>query len=229
LVCPRRELTFFVWDERILLTISLFFEGLGAVRKIFTLGLSIGVLWTAGLTARAHIIPSFVGATPSGGNTVWTYSIDITSLQNVTAGDFFTIYDFGPFLAGTGNQPSGWTLSSSLLGVNPSQLIISGDDPTLLNLTWTYNGPTIPSNTTLAPFEVTIAGVTPFPVPVRNSFFAAEATAAGVHPDKQDNIGQISVPVIVPEASTFSLLVGASGLMGVCWIVSRLRKRQLRA
>ena len=219
----------FRFDRRILLTISLIFEGLWPVKRIFALSLSIGVLWMAGLTAQAHIIPSFDGATSSGGNTVWTYSIDVTSLQNVTTGDFFTIYDFGPFIAGTSNQPSGWTLSSSFLGVNPSQLIINGDDPTLLNLTWTYNGPTILSNTTLAPFEVTIAGVTPSPVPIRNSFFAAEATAAGAHPDKQDHIGQISVPVIVPEASTFSLLVGASGLMGVCWIVSRLRKRQLRA
>lgn len=193
------------------------------VRKIITLTLS---MLSAAVLARADIIPSFVGGTPSGGNTVWTYSIDITSLQMVTTGDFFTIYDFGPYIVGTGNQPSGWTLTSSLLGVNPS-FVTPTDDPTLLNLTWTYNGPTIPTNTTLSPFEVTIAG--PMPA-IRDSHFAAEATATGPHPDKVDNIGQISVPVLgplVPEASTFSLFVSASGLMGVCWIVSRLRKRHL--
>jgi hypothetical protein len=188
------------------------------------------MLAAAVLVARADIIPSFVGVTPSGGNTVWTYSIDITSQQMVTAGDFFTIYDFGPFIAGTGNQPSGWTLTSSLLGVTPAH-VAPTDDANILNLTWTYNGPTIPTST-LAPFEVTLTGAMPSPVPFRNSHFAAEATSIDPPHSKLDNIGQISVPVLgptVPEASTLSLLVSASSLMGVCWIVSRLRKRQLRA
>jgi hypothetical protein len=194
------------------------------VRKLFTLSLS--VLWVAVLAARADIIPTFTGATSSGGNTVWSYTIDITNGQNVTSGDFFTIYDFGPFLAGTGVQPSGWTLTSAFLGVTPSQTR-PADDPAILNLTWTYNGPTI-TGTGLGPFSVTIAGVTPSPAPIRTSHFAAEATQISSG-DKIDNVGQISVPVIVPEASTFSLFVSASGLMGVCWIVSRFRKRHLRA
>jgi hypothetical protein len=194
------------------------------VKKVFTLGLS--VLWAALLTARADIIPSFTGATSSGGNTDWTYTIDITSGQNVMAGDFFTIYDFGPFIAGTDIQPSGWTLSSSLVGITPSQTL-PADDPTLLNLTWTYSGPTL-TGTGLGPFSVTIAGVTPSPVPIRTSHFAAEGTQIRSG-DKIDNVGQISVPAIVPEASTFSLFISASGLLGVGWIISRLRKRQLRA
>jgi hypothetical protein len=197
------------------------------VRKIFTLSLS--VLWVAVLAARADIIPTFTGVTPSGSNTVWNYTIDITSGQNVTTGDFFTIYDFGPFITGTAVQPSGWTLSSSLVGITPSQTL-PPDDPTLLNLTWTYTGTTI-VGTGLGPFSVTIAGVTPSPVPIRTSHFAAEATQI-VGSDKIDNVGQISVPVLgttVPEASTFSLFISASGLLGVGWIISRLRKRQLRA
>jgi hypothetical protein len=194
------------------------------VRKLFTLSLS--VLWVAVLAARADIIPTFTGATSSGGNTVWSYTIDITNGQNVTSGDFFTIYDFGPFLAGTGVQPGGWTLTSAFLGVTPSQTR-PADDPAILNLTWTYNGPTI-TGTGLGPFSVTIAGVTPSPAPIRTSHFAAEATQISSG-DKIDNVGQISVPVIVPEASTLSLFVSASGLMGVCWIVSRFRKRHLRA
>ena len=199
------------------------------MKKIFTLSLS--VLWVAVLAARADIIPTFTGVTPSGSNTVWNYTIDITSGQNVTTGDFFTIYDFGPFIAGTAVQPSGWTLSSSLVGITPSQTA-PPDNPALLNLTWTYSGPTI-IGVGLGPFEVTIAGVTPSPVPIRNSHFAAEATLIGSPAGtKVDNVGLISVPVLgptVPEASTFSLLVSASVLMGVGWIISRFRKRQLRA
>jgi hypothetical protein len=204
------------------------FWSISAVKKVLTLSLSM--LCAAVLAARADIIPSFVGVTPSGGNTVWTYSIDITSTQYVTTGNFFTIYDFGPFIGGTGNQPSGWTLTSSLVSTPPFQTN-PPDDPTLLNLTWTYTGTNIPSNTTLSPFEVTIAGITPSPVPIRDSRFAAEGTNS-TNDTSIGNVGHISVPVLeptVPEASTFSLLVSASGLMGVCWIVSRLRKRQLRA
>ena len=37
----------------------------------------------------------------------------------VTTGDYFTIYDFGNFLAGSNLQPVGWTFSSSLLGTTP--------------------------------------------------------------------------------------------------------------
>jgi hypothetical protein len=160
---------------------------------------------------RGDIIPSFSGTSPSGTNTVWGYQINITSDQQVTAGDFFTIYDFGPFIAGSNVQPSGWSFSSSLVtpppsGVNPP------DDPTLLNLTWTYTGSTtIPSGSSVGPFSVTVAGTQFQEVPqTRSGYFAAQATRNG-GPDtgtKINNVGRVPVPV--PEPTTLSLVLLAT-------------------
>jgi len=155
---------------------------------------------------RGDIIPSFLNATPSGGNTVWAYQIDITSDAKITTGDFFTIYDFGPFIAGSNVQPSGWTLSSSLVGPTPSG-VVPPDDPKVLNLTWTYSGPTISTSSGIGPFSVTIAGTQ---TNTFRSYFAAQATSN--MSGKLNNVGRISVPAPIPEPTTLSLLaLGATG------------------
>jgi len=172
---------------------------------------------------RGDIIPVFTGTSPSGTNTVWGYQIDITSDQQVTAGDFFTIYDFGPFISGSNVQPSGWTFSSSLMtpppsGTNPP------DDPTLLNLTWTYTGSaTIPTGSTVGPFSVTVAGTQFQEAPqTRASYFAAQATRAGANGTKINNVGQIPVPTAIPEPTTLSLLA----LGGAGAVARALRRRR---
>src|SRR5207248_199977 len=71
--------------------------------------------FVAAVSLRADIIPSFAGTSPgTGTNTVWNYTINITTDEQVSIGDFFTIYDFGPFITGSNMQPTGWTFSSSL-------------------------------------------------------------------------------------------------------------------
>src|ERR1700719_2864432 len=106
-------------------------------------------------TIRADIIPSFAGTTPgSGTNTVWNYTINITSDQQVTTGDFFTIYDFGPFIAGSNVQPSGWSFSFSLITIPPNGTK-PPDSPTAENLTLTYTGSTpISASSNIGPFSV---------------------------------------------------------------------------
>jgi hypothetical protein len=176
---------------------------------------------------RGDIIPTFTGTSPgSGTNTTFNYQIDITTDQQVTTGDFFTIYDFGPFIAGTNMQPAGWTFSSSLVtpppsGVNPP------DDPTLENLTWTYTGSaTIPTGSNLGPFAVTKATSQFQEGPQLSlSYFAARATRS-TDPvgTKIDNAGRISVPapVPIPEPTTISLLV--FGALGAATRAIRRRK-----
>src|SRR5690242_17350878 len=110
------------------------------MRKIYTL-LGLGVLSALSHT-RADIIPSYVSTVPSGQNSIVTYQIDLTAEQNANTGDFFTIYDFGSIIPGSNTQPSGWTFSSSLIGANPPQTN-SPDNASVLNLTWTYSGPTL--------------------------------------------------------------------------------------
>ncbi len=173
---------------------------------------------------RADIIPSFAGTSPgSGTNTVWNYSINITSDQQVTTGDFFTIYDFGPFILGSNTQPSGWTFSSSLstpppAGTNPP------DNPTLANLTWTYTGSaTIPTGTNLGGFSVTQATSLFQEVPpTKNGYFAAQGTRISSQGTKINNVGQIPVPVPIPEPTTLSLLA----LAGAGSALRAIRRRK---
>jgi hypothetical protein len=175
-------------------------------------------------TIRADIIPSFGGTSPgSGTNTVWNYTINITSDQQVMAGDFFTIYDFGPFIAGSAAQPTGWTFSSSLVtpppsGTNPP------DNPALANLTWTYAGSTtIPSNTHLGPFSVTQATSQFQEVPsLQTGFFAATATSNTGGGGKINNVGQVPVPAPIPEPTTLCLLA----LAGAGSALRAIRRRK---
>ena len=177
-------------------------------------------------SVRADIIPSFSGTSPgTGTNTVWNYSINITSDQQVTTGDFFTIYDFGPFILGSNTQPSGWTFSTSLLapaptGTNPP------NSPTLADLTWTYTGSaTIPTGTNLSGFSVTQSTSSFQEVPsMKLGYFAAQATrgtgaAAGT---KINNVGNVPVPVPVPEPTTMSLLA----LAGAGSVLRAIRRRK---
>ncbi len=188
------------------------------MRKIIALYITIGMVV---VSARADIIPSFTGTTISGPNTVWGYQIDITSDQIVTAGDFFTIYDFGPFIAGSNSQPSGWSFSSSLVGPTPAG-INAPDNPNILNLTWTYIGSSNLTGTGIGPFSVMIAGVQEVPL-TRDSFFAAQGTRAtgGDAGTKVNNVGRIPVPAPIPEPSSVALI----GLGAFSWAIARWRRR----
>lgn len=176
-------------------------------------------------TVRADIIPSFAGTSPGPNtSTVWNYAIDITSNQQVTTGDFFTIYDFGPFIANSNVQPTDWTFSSAFVTPPPSGTT-PPDDPSLENLTWTYTGTApIPTGTHLGDFSVTIA-TTQFDEvpPMRNTYFAAQGTRANDPTDtKVSNVGQVPAPVPIPEPTTLSLLA----LAGVGSALRAIRRRK---
>ena len=184
----------------------------------------IALLGVASL--RADIIPSFGGTSAgSGTSTVWNYSINITSDQVVTAGDFFTIYDFGPFILGSNTQPAGWTFSSSLSASAPPNTN-PPNNPSLADLTWTYTGSaTIPTGTNLSGFSVTQAtSIFQSAPPTRLGFFGAQATR-GTGPltgTKISNVGNVPVPVAVPEPTTLSLLA----LAGAGSLLRKIRRRK---
>jgi hypothetical protein len=183
--------------------------------------LSLIAFGAAIFAARADIIPTLSTISPSGSNFTWNYAGNVTVDQMVQAGDFFTIYDFGKFNAGSNLQPSGWTFSSSLTGTTPS-LVLPTDDPLLQNLTWTYTGATpINGSAALGAFSV-VTGTNQ----LRTSDFAAQATrSTGPNAgSKVQNIGEVSVPV--PEMSALLPILSVCGVGFLATLPSMLRRRK---
>ena len=188
--------------------------------------ITIGVTMIA---AYGDIIPTLNPGTPtllgmsSGGPLfTWNYTANVTVDQMVVTGNFFTIYDFGPFLSLSNHQPAGWTFSSSLTGTNPS-LVVPTDNPALLNLTWTYTAATpINGAASLGDFSVVVVRANQ----LRSSDFAAEATRNG-GPNAGtivDNVGQISVPI--PEMSALLPILSVCGAGFAASLPSLLRRRK---
>src|SRR5437762_4053345 len=90
------------------------------------------------LVPHHTLTPSLASATPGG---LWSYNADLTSGQ-LAAGDGFTIFDFGGYVAGSIAAPVDWTLSAALTG-SPFGASSGVDDPALTNLTFTCTGTTM--------------------------------------------------------------------------------------
>lgn len=192
------------------------------MKKAFALGL-VGLAVSI-LTVQADINANFLSTSSTATSTLWNYSINVTSLQEAHVGDFFTIYDFGNIIPNSNSQPANWTFSTSLLGNTPAQ-INAPDDPTILNLTWTYNGPVIPTETLgIGPFQVAIDG--PGRTQFRNSYFSGQGhLASGPNTGTVvGNIAPIVVPTLVPEPSTLALIVAMGGLGFFSRAVARRRR-----
>jgi hypothetical protein len=110
------------------------------------------VLGLASGPAKAGLLPVSVTVQPEAGNFSWTYSVVLPTNMSLQAGAYFTIYDFAGYMAGSatvtspaaGTTAANWTITSSLTGETPAHLN-PVDNPGLPNLTFTYNGPTIPT------------------------------------------------------------------------------------
>ena len=97
-------------------------------------------------TASAGIIPISVTVTPEAGNFRWTYAIQLPTDMKLQAGDYFTIYDFGGYVAGSqfaspAADTGDWTMTTDSvpvpIGLSPN------DDAAVPNLTFKYTGPSV--------------------------------------------------------------------------------------
>jgi len=95
-------------------------------------------------TANAGLLPTNVSVDAEAGNFRWTYAIVLPTDMKLQSGNYFTIYDFGGYMPGGEVAPDGWSLSATPNAGTPDRLR-PNDDASLMNLTWKYNGPTIPS------------------------------------------------------------------------------------
>src|SRR5262245_65982212 len=83
--------------------------------------------------ADAGLLPVKVQIDPDGANWRYTYGVVLTSDSYITAGDFFTIYDFAGFVPGSITQPDGFTFTSVPTGKTPLGKT-PFDDPRVPNL-----------------------------------------------------------------------------------------------
>lgn len=180
-------------------------------------------LLLAGLTAAvvaapatAGLLPVSVTVQPESGNFRWTYSVVLPTDMQLQAGNYFTIYDFSGYVPGSGGVLSPfpgpwasayWTFSVSNVGPTPP-LLSPVDDPGIVNLTWTYTGPTIPAGSvTLGNFIATSI----YSQATEGFFTATNPRAADGVID--NNITNTLVPTgqgggeqpVVPEPATLAL------------------------
>ena len=170
------------------------------MKKAFILGLVI--LGTGILIARGDIIPTLDSVTGSSPTFTWNYKANVTVDQTINSGDFFTIYDFSSIMPTTTTQPAGWTFSTALLGPT-APLTSPTDNPTLWNVTWTFNGSPIVGSAALGVFSV-VTNIDQ----LKTGQFTAEATRSS-GPEagsKISNIGNVTVPV--PESSALFPIIG---------------------
>ena len=159
------------------------------------------------LAARADIIPSLSSITGSSPNFTWNYSANVTVDETINRGDFFTIYDFGSIAPGSNTQPTGWTFSAALVGPTPAN-VTPTDNPTILNLTWTYNG----SAAITGPAALGMFTVVTTTNQLKTGQFTAQATRSS-DGTRINNIGNVSVPV--PEPSALFPILSICGAIGI--------------
>jgi hypothetical protein len=167
-------------------------------------------------SAQAGLLPVSVTVQPEAGNFSWTYSVVLPTNLSLQSGAYFTIYDFAGYVPGsatvtsaypTAANAANWTVSTTLVGPTPPHLN-PVDNPNILNLTYTYTGPTIPTG------QVTLGNFTAISTyqASATSYFTATSTRS-IDGQNDSNItetlvpnGQATLPPPgVPEPATLAL------------------------
>ncbi len=210
------------------------------IRRNWITRLIAAAVIAVGITApvEAGLLPVSVSVQPEAGNFRWTYSVVLPTDMKLQAGDYFTIYDFGGYVNGTGNVLSPfpdssaadfWSFSTNKIGPTPDRLN-PVDDAEIDNLTYTYNGPTIPTGqVTLGNFVATSL----FSDSKTSFFTATNPRAAGGEID--NNITETLSPTGsdmpptpgVPEPATLALAGLGLPLVGAARWLRRKKAEQV--
>ena len=174
--------------------------------------------------AQAGAILAKTGMTAQVGDPMFDYifEIDLQANSTLSNGGFITIYDI-PFLVGTPltSQPTLWGASAQDIGITPlntpPNLV---DNPTVPNITWIYNGPTLVNSTNsdmdLGDFIIGRTGELDSPPSATLLFIGS---LDGIN---YSNNGFVTVNVI-PEPSSMALLLVGVSTLPLVWIRNKRR------
>jgi hypothetical protein len=117
----------------------------------------LSVLAAAG-SVQASFLPVFGGTAPAGANTAFSYNLVFSTsggaapVERLETGDFLTIYDIPGFVSAT--APAGFSLSTQNSGINGPGTA-PADDAGLPNVTFTYTGAPVGSDTVFTGAQIT--------------------------------------------------------------------------
>lgn len=192
-----------------------------------TLGsvLSVAAL-VLGQVVRADIVPVFDAATPTAGGCQFTYDADLSTGSRVNTNDFFTIYDFNGYVAGSAFAPVDWAITVQNTGITPAGVdpsAFSGDNPGVANITFTYVGASVISGPSLIGGPGAFGAISTVCQTNGLGTYASNVHKDNPgHPDdntRQANGGFTVTPNSVPETSSLMLL--APGLLPIGMLLRR--------
>lgn len=186
--------------------------------------------------AQASIIPVLDSVTADGSNFLYSYHATLSGDQGLTSGSQLVIFDFAGYVPGSIFAPSPLITTSVVSVANfntgaggVQTNAVYGDDPNLVDLVFTYNGPDF--HTSGGPFaDIAIPGLTAVSTygkvgvdgfssrAIKNSGLGTQGTVAF-------NNGAVGVPMPggVPEPSSWALMILGFGGAG-----AMLRRRSTR-
>lgn len=192
--------------------------------RVLTLLVTILALFSVVGTASADIIPEFFpDVVFNGTDFTWTWDVNLTEDQVVADGNLFEIFDFSGFVPGSMFSPVGWTGTSPLVGPMPA--LFGLDNPSKVNLTWTWSGATIGDGSADVPLGAFGARST-FGLETLGQYAGngTSSTSGLPHANFGPTVvpdSPIGEPSPTPEPCSMALLgCGALGIVG------RLRRKQ---
>jgi len=169
----------------------------------------VGLATLLGATqnAQAGFTVALASVTGTGPFT-FNYTATTAAGDTISAGDFFRVYDFFGYVAGSITAPAGWTATTALTNPTPPPNVILslGDDPAIPNLIFTYTGAPIVGPASISGFSA--QSTLNFLGFEKNYVGRATQGSGPTAGQPVDTVGNVRVPGVPEPASVISTGLG---------------------